>query len=185
MVVAVGVFGVVGAVVDVDEVEDGDAALLEGDVVVGDVDLLVLEDVAGVAGVFGGLAEELDEGGGGVRVGVDVEVAVADHVGEEEGFDVAEGAVLGPFGGEMAGAVGVVVALPFFDGFFAVVEEEPDGVALGRVGAVVLAERDEEGGGAGAVVGADEGDVAEGVVGFVVGGEDDDAVFFGWTGAGT
>ena len=44
------------------------------------------------------------------------------------------------------------------------------------MGAEVLAERDEQGGGAGAVVGADEGDVLERVVGFVVGDEDDDAV---------
>ena len=67
------------------------------------------------------------------------------------------------------------------DGFFAVVEDEPDAVALGWMGAEVGAEGDEKGGGAGAVVCADEGDVFEGVVGLVVGGDDDGrAVFFAW-----
>jgi hypothetical protein len=46
------------------------------------------------------------------------------------------------------------------------------------MGAEVGSDLDEQGGGAGSVVGADEGDVAERVVGLVVGGEDDDAVFF-------
>ena len=62
------------------------------------------------------------------------------------------------------------------DGFFAVVEDQPDGVALRWVGAEVGADLHEQGRGAGAVVGADEVDVAQGVVGLVVGGEDDDAV---------
>ena len=64
------------------------------------------------------------------------------------------------------------------DGLFAVVEEEPDAVALGWMGAEVDAEGDEEGGGGGAVVGSYEVNVFEGVVGLVVGGDDHDAVFF-------
>ncbi len=183
VVVAVGVGGVVGAVVVVDDVEDGDATLVEGDGVVFDGGV-VFGECGRVAGVFGGLDEEGPELGGGVGVVVDVEVLVADHVGEEEGLDVGEGAVLGPLGGEVAGAVEGVLRGPGLDGFFAVVEEQDDAVAGGRVGAEVLADLDEQGGGAGAVVGADEGDVLEGVVGFVVGGEDDDAVPFGWVRAG-
>ena len=91
-----------------------------------------------------------------------------------------EGAVLRPFGGEVAGAVGVVFAVvgePVLDGLFAVVEDEPDGVALGRMGAEDVADLDEQGGGGGAVVGSVELDVAQRVVGLVVAGEDDDAVF--------
>ena len=77
----------------------------------------------------------------------------------------------------MSGAVEGVAIGPFLDGFFAVVEDEPDAVALGRVGAEVAAKFDEECGGGGSVVGSDEVDIAEGVVGLVVGSEDDDAVF--------
>ena len=55
----------------------------------------VLEDVGGVAGVLGGDFEQVEQPGGGVLVAVDVEVLVADHVGEEEGLDLAEGAVVG------------------------------------------------------------------------------------------
>ena len=108
---------------------------------------------------------------------VDVEVLVADHVGDEEGLDL-QGAVGVPLGGQVAGAVEGVGGRPGLDGLFAVVEDQPDGVALRWMGAEVLAELDEQSGGAGAVVGADEVDVLERVVGFVVAGENDDAVFF-------
>ncbi len=59
VVVAVGGLVGVGAVVDVDEVEDGNAALLERDVIVVRGPGLVLEDVGGVAGVFCGDYEEV------------------------------------------------------------------------------------------------------------------------------
>ncbi len=109
---------------------------------------------------------------------VDVEVLVGDHVGDEEGFDLAQGSVVCPASGEVAGAVEGVGGAPGFDGLFAVVEDEPDGVAFGRVGAEYVADLDEEGCGGGAVVGSVEVDVAERVVGLVVAGEDDDAVAF-------
>src|ERR1035437_324020 len=79
VVVAVRCRGGVGAVVDVDEVEDGHAALLEWDVVVTQTLDGVLEDVAGVAGVFGGDCEQVFEPWGGLVVLVDVEVLVADQ----------------------------------------------------------------------------------------------------------
>ena len=81
VVVAVGQGHGVRAVVDVDDVEDGDAALLEREMIVLDGGL-VFEDVAGVAGVLRGLLEQVEEPGGGVLVPVDVEVFVADHVGQ-------------------------------------------------------------------------------------------------------
>lgn len=93
VVVAVGVLAVVGTVVVVDDVEDGDSALVEGQGVVFDGGG-VLGDCRGVAGVFGGELQEIDHFGVGVAVEVDVEVLVADHVGEEEGLDFGEGAVL-------------------------------------------------------------------------------------------
>ena len=99
--VVVAAFGVVlggGAVVEVDEIEDRDSALLEGDVVVLDVGV-VFEDGAGVAGVFGGDSEEIFEPGRGVLVAIDVEVLVSDHVCDEEGFDLADGAILRPLCG--------------------------------------------------------------------------------------
>ena len=71
-----------------------------------------------------------------------------------------------------------VVGEPVLDGLFAVVEDQPDGVALGRVGAEDVADLDQQRGGGGAVVGPVELDVAQRVVGLVVAGEDDDAVFF-------
>ncbi len=129
---------------------------------------------------FAACFEEVEQPGRGVVVVVDVEVFVADHVGDEEGLDFGEGAVLRTTwrrgGGCRRGSL-CRCWPPFCDGLFAVVEDEPDGVALGRMGAEVVADFDEEGGGAGSVVGSDEVDVAQGVVGLVVAGEDDDAVF--------
>ena len=62
-------------------------------------------DVGGVAGVFCGDFEQVQQPGGGVLDVVDVEVLVGDHVGDEEGFDFVDGSVLAPLGGEVAGAV--------------------------------------------------------------------------------
>ena len=176
VVVAVGRGVGVGAVVGVDDVEDGDAALGEGEVVVRLRLSWYLKTLAEWPVFLAAAASRSSSQGVELVVVVDVEVLVADHVGDEEGLDLVEGAVLRPLGGEVAGAVEGVGGGPLLDGLFAVVEDQPDGVALGRMGAEVLADLDEQGGGAGAVVGADEVDVRERVVGLVVGDEDDDAV---------
>ncbi len=176
---------VVRAVLVIDNVEHGHAALLEGDVVVVD-GFFFAEEVVGVAGFLAGFAEQVEQPGRGVQLLLDVHLLPADHVGHDEGLDVADGAVHGPLGGDVADAVELVGADHALaaDGLFAVVEEQPDGVALGRVLAIVLAERDEQGGGACAVVGADEVNVLEWVVGFVVAGEDDELVALAGVGAG-
>src|SRR5258708_37181684 len=143
--------------------------------------LAVLEDISGVACVFGGDLEQVVQPRRGIVTMVDVEILVGDHVGDQEGLDLADGSVIAPLGGEVAGAVGVVLAVvgkPFFDGFFAIVEDQPDGVALGRMSAEDIADLDEEGSSRGSVVGSVELDVAQRVIGLVVSDEDDDAVFF-------
>ena len=75
------------------------------------------------------------------------EVLVADHVG----LDALQSAVGVPLGGKVPGAVEGVASGPLIrvvgrlrNGLFAIVEDESDGVALGRVCAEVLAERDEQ-----------------------------------------
>jgi len=176
VMVAVGEFLGVGAVVVVDEVEDGDAALLEGEMVVLDGEGWVFGDGGEMIGILRGGHQDVGEPGCGVLFAVDVERLVADHVEDDEGLDFGDGAVLGPLGGEMACAVEGVGGAPGLDGLFTVIEDEPDAIALGRIGAEVFAQLDEHGGGAGPVVGSDEVYVLEGVVGLVVGGEDDDSV---------
>ena len=116
---------------------------------------------------------------------LDVEVLVADHVGEEEGLDLAERAVAAPSRGQMAAAVGGVGARPALDGLFAIEEDQPDGVAVelsrGRLrgfGAQPVGDGHKQAGGGSAVVGADKVDGAQRVVGFVVRAEDDDARSF-------
>src|ERR1700679_2871836 len=78
----------------------------------------------------------------------------------------------------MAGAVEGVGTTPALDGLFAVVEDQPDGVAFGRVGAEDVANLDEQGRGGCSVVGSVKIYVAKRVVCLVVRGEDDYAVAF-------
>ena len=89
---------------------------------------------------------------------------------------------MGPLCSKVSRPVEGVGWTPLFDGLFAIEEDEVDAVTDGRMGAEVLAEGDEEGGGAGSVVGTYEVDVFEWIVGLVVGAEDDDAVFPGGAG---
>ena len=120
---------VVGAVVQVDDVDGRHAALDKGQMVVFDR-LLGLEEVAVVAEFVRGLAHQVDQPAGGSRFTLDVEVLVADHVGQHEGFDLAQRAVASPFGGQMAAAVGGVGGGPVWNRLFAVEEDQPDGVAV-------------------------------------------------------
>ena len=161
---------------------DGTPRFDEGQVVVVD-GFFFLEEVALVAELLCGLADQIDEPAGGAGFALDVEILVADHVGEHEGLDAAESSVAAPFGCEVAAADRWSrSADQCSNGFFAVEEDQPHGVAFELFAAAVCAQLVGDGhqqaGGCRAVVGADEVDVAQRVVGLVVGGEDDDAVFF-------
>ena len=137
VVVAVGGCVGVGAVVDVDEVEDGDAALGEGEMVVFDADR-VLEDVGGVAGVLCGLGEQIEQPGGGVVVASMLRSLSPIMSATRKALILEMVPSCGPLGGEMAGAVEGVGGGPGLDGLFTVVEDQPDAVALGRMGTEVL-----------------------------------------------
>ena len=87
----------------------------------------------------------------------------------------------------MAAAVCGVGGRPLLNGFFAVKEDEPNGVAgelfagrAGSFGAKAVGDSHQEPCGGGSVVGADEVDVAQRVVGLVVRGEDDGAGLCAW-----
>ncbi len=125
---------------------------------------------------FAAVLQQLDQLRVGVAVEVDVQILVADHVGQQECLDLADGAVLRPLRGQVARAVERVGWAPLLDGFFAVEEDQVNAVALRRMRAEVLAQFDQQCGGAGAVVGADEADIFQRIVRLVVRAEDDDAV---------
>ncbi len=110
-----------------------------------------------------------------LRVAVNVEVGVADHVGQQECLDVLERAVLLPFVGEVADAVEAVGGGPILDCFFAVGPQEPDAVAFALFAAQLVGQFEQDGSGRAAVVGADVAGVAQRIVGVVVAGDDDDA----------
>jgi hypothetical protein len=93
-----------------------------------------------------GLAEDVAEPGRGAHLLKDVEVLVADHVRDDEGLDAIQSAVGVLFGGKVTGAVEGVRSRPLSrvvgrvrNSLFAVVEDEPDRVAIRPMCAEVLA----------------------------------------------
>ena len=73
---------------------------------------LLLEKVALVAELLRRLRHQIDQPRGGMRLALDVEILVADHVGEHKGFDLVERAVTAPFCGQMAAAVSRIGVRP-------------------------------------------------------------------------
>src|ERR1700751_4227240 len=114
--------------------------------------LSIFEDVGGVASVFCGDLEEVEQPRGGIFHVVDVQVFVPAHVGDEKGLYLRERPIVGPLGCKVTRSVEGVGGGPAFDGFFAVVEDEPDGVALGRMKAKDIADFDQQSGGRSAVI---------------------------------
>src|SRR5882672_12822584 len=167
---------VVVAVVDVDDVGHGDAVLHEGKVVVANACSLS-EKMRLIAEPCGGFQHKILQPGRGVGVTLDVEIGVANHVGEEEGFDLLERAILFPNFSEMARAVKAIGGGPCADGFFSIGPEQPDAIAFELGSAQMLGEFQKQSRGGSAIVGSDEGGLAERVVGVVVAGDDDDAIF--------
>src|SRR6185437_15953280 len=171
-------FRVERPVVGVDHVQGGHAALEKRQMVV----LLValrLEDIGSVACVDRGLAEDGAQPPGRLLIFQDVEVLVADHVSNEQSLDALQCPVSIPLCSEMPSAVGVVnlaLIVPVLDCLLAIVEDQPDGISLRRMRAQIFADGNQQGCGAGAVIRADKVDVAQRVIGFVVGYENDGAV---------
>jgi len=70
--------------------------------------LLGLKEVAIVAELVGRLPDECDQPIRRAALALNVQALVADHVGQDECLDAAQGSVLAPFGCQMARAVGGV-----------------------------------------------------------------------------
>ncbi len=160
---------VLGAVVEVDEVDGGIAEVEEGLVVVEDLE----GDVANVAlevGLTGGLMEEFAQAGCGVGRDLELEVLVANHVGENHGTDAA--ALLFKADGEVAAAVEAVGGGVGVVALFSIEEGDEDVVLEARRSGEDSGEFEHKAGGAAAVVGALEVGGDSGL-GIVVGEQDD------------
>ncbi len=123
------VVAVVGAVVEIDHIDGGDAAIDKGQMIVVH-GFFGLEEVVLIAELFCGLADKIDEPAGGAGFALDVEILVADHIGQHKGLDAAQGSVAAPLGGQVPAAIRRVGRGPVFDGLFAVEEDQPHRVAI-------------------------------------------------------
>src|ERR1700721_1649920 len=92
--------------------------------------LLGLEEIAVVAEFVRGLANQIDQPAGGLGFALNVEILVADHVGQNKGLDFRQRSVTSPLRCKMTAAVGRVRGRPGLNGLFAVEEDQPDGVAI-------------------------------------------------------
>jgi len=169
------VVAVVWAIVEVNDVDGRDSPFDEREMIVFD-GLVGLKEVPFVASFSRGLTNEVYEPACGVCLTLNVEILITNHVCEHKGLDLAQCTVASPLGGEVPAAVGGVGSGPVLEGFFTVEEDEPDGVAIKLFAADLVSNGHQQAGGCGSVVGSYEVDVAQRVVGFVVGSEDNDAV---------
>ena len=115
-----------------------------------------LEEVRLIAQRGGRLEHQIAEPRRGVGVALDVEVGVADHVEQEEGFDLGGGAVLVPLLREVLGAVKAVGGGPFDEGLFPVGPQQPHAVAVVRLAAELVRQFEHQAGVGAAVVRADK-----------------------------
>ena len=136
---------VVIAVVEVDEVRAGDAPLYEGKMVIvhghGS-----REEMRLIAQPGGRLIDHGFEPCCRIRIMLDVEIGISDHIGQEESFDFLQGSVGFPFFLEVTDTVEAVLEERHLGGvglyrLLGVVPYQPDAVAVARpAAALVLAD---------------------------------------------
>ena len=89
---------------------------------IADLHLSMLQNVLGVMGVLCGRPQQVNKPRRRLVIGVDIQVLIPNHVGEEESLDLAQSPVLRPFRSQVACPVKRVLRAPFLDRLFAVVE---------------------------------------------------------------
>src|SRR5436190_12216476 len=162
-------------VVQVDDVDRGDAGLEKRHVIV--VNRRFFRDERALELLAPGrIPDDGREPRRRVAIATDLQIAIRNHVDEDQGLRRCERPVLARRLDVAAAAMSVVVSLPLDDGFLAVEEEKLD---RQRVAAILerAGELEEERGARSAVAGADEPELAK-QLGIVVPGEDQ-AIFPG------
>jgi len=111
---------------------EGTPRWTKGHVVVGNIHYLCLKKYFFVAELFGGLPDEGYQPISGFGFAENVEILVADHVGQDEGFDFGQGSVArAHLAARWRVPVKRVGVRPGgFNRFFTIVEDQPDRVAF-------------------------------------------------------
>ena len=102
---------VVRSVVEIDYVDGRHTALDEGQVIVIDR-FFGLEEIVLVAEFLCSLTNQVHQPCRGTGFALNIEILVADHVGEHESLDAAQRAVAAPLRREVAAAIGRVGGRP-------------------------------------------------------------------------
>src|SRR6478609_379292 len=144
------VIAVVGAVVEIDDVDRGYAAGHEGQMIVV-YRFFILEEISLIAEFLCGLAHQGHEPIGRTGLALNIQVLVADHVGEQKSLDAAECSVATPFCCKVATAVCRVGGRPLLDSLFAVKEDQPHGVAVDLLASELICNGEQKSGSGGAI----------------------------------
>src|SRR5215472_17388695 len=105
---------------------------------------LLLKEIGLVTVLRSGALDEIEQPSCRIRVALNVEVFVADHVENDKGFDALQRSVVRPFCGKMTAAIDAVRVRPLLEGFLAVEEDEPDAVSVERAVAEMIRHFDEQ-----------------------------------------
>src|SRR5580700_9653629 len=170
---------IVVAVVEVNEVRTGDALLHKWDVIVvhrhGPS-----EEMRLIANPGSGLVDDVLEPRRRVRIALNIQIGISNHIRQQECLDFLQGSVGLPFIFQMANAIQAVVEKrDFLVGlyrFFGVVPHQPDAVAVARFAAELIREFQQQRAGGTAIIRSYERCLPERVIRIVMAGNDNDAI---------
>src|SRR6202034_3947056 len=178
---------VVVAISEINEVSASHTSFHKWNVIVTDF-VVVSEKMRLVPQALCRLTYDVFQPRGGIQIAINVEIGVADHIGQQECFNLFESSVALPLLGQMSDAIKAVVLKRHFLGkttravrfhrFLGIVPDQPYAVTVAGPPAQLIGNFQQQSAGGTAIVGADVGSAAQRVVRVVVAGHDDDAVLF-------
>src|SRR5208283_3104766 len=109
---------------------------------------------------------------------IDIQVGVADHIGQQKCLHLLQSAVVLPFLRQVANSVQAVGVRPRLHGLLGIVPYQPDAVTVTLFAAQLIRDFEEQCTGGSAVIGANVRSISQWIVCIVVAGNYDDAVKF-------
>ena len=134
------------------------------------------EEMGLIAQSYGSLQDKVFQPRRGVLVALNVEIGIADHIGQQESLDLLERTVILPFLGEVARTVQAVAIRPLLHRLFPIGPEQPHAVTIAFLAAQLIGDFEQNRGGRPSIVRPNVSRVAQRVIRVVVARNDYDAV---------